>query len=42
VPKPPRKSIGRKLVTTESTNVIPAPAERSDSWKVYKNRTKLF
>lgn len=35
--KPPRKSTGRKLVTTESTNVIPAPAERSDSAKVYIN-----
>jgi hypothetical protein len=42
MPKPPRRSVGRKLVTTESTNVIPAPAERSDSWKVYIHKTKLL
>jgi len=33
--KPEVKSTERRSVTTESTNVIPAPADRSDSWKVY-------
>ena len=39
--KPEVKSTERRSVTTESTNVIPAPADRSDSWKVYikKNGT---
>jgi hypothetical protein len=29
------KSMARRIFTTESTNVIPAPADRSDSLKVY-------
>jgi hypothetical protein len=35
------KSTARRLFTTESTNVIPAPADRSDSLNVYvmKNET---
>jgi hypothetical protein len=28
--------VNREKITTESTNVMPAPADRSDSWKVYK------